>query len=412
MDPTTNKNETSTSPNWGPSTKLVVGLSVVAFAAALLIYFRQIIGPLVLAFILAYVFFPLVSRLKEWLHISWRTAVNIIYLLLIIILGGLSTLTGLAVVQQIQSLISFVEGFVNDLPELVESLTTQEYTIGPIPIDFSQFDLTALAEQLLQSLQPLLGQAGSIVTQVAASAATSVGWGLFVLLISYFLLSESGRFPGSLVRIDIPGYNNDIHRLGNQLGTVWNSFLRGQLILSFLIIISYYVLLNILGTRAALAISLMAGLARFIPYLGPLVTWIVTAIVAFVQTGNYFGLEPYQYALLVLVACLLLDQIFDNLIGPRILGETLGVHPAGVLIAAIIVARLIGIIGLILAAPTLATVNILGRYILRKMFDQEPWPETDETPAGGYVSWRQMYGRLNSWWGKFTEKRRNQKPEE
>jgi predicted PurR-regulated permease PerM len=193
------------------------------------------------------------------------------------------------------------------------------------------------------------------------------------------------------------------------LGKTWNSFLRGQLILSILIIISYYILLNILGTRAALAISLLAGLARFIPYLGPLVTWIVTAIVAFAQAGNYFGLEPLQYAILVLLACLILDQIFDNLVGPRILGETLGVHPAGVLVAAIIVARLIGIIGLILAAPTLATLNILGRYILRKMFDQDPWPEVEEYPAESTFSPVQLFKRLRNWWQAFSAKRKKEK---
>jgi hypothetical protein len=74
-----------------------------------------------------------------------------------------------------------------------------------------------------------------------------------------------------------------------------------------------------------------------------------------------------------------LDQIFDNLVSPRLLGQTLGVHPAGVLIVAIIAANLIGIIGLVLAAPVLATVNLLGRYIGRKMFDMDPWPEPANT---------------------------------
>ena len=138
MDKLSEDNPNTESPNWGPSTKLVVGLTAVAFIAALLINFRQIIGPLILAFMLAYVLYPLTGRIKQLIHISWRAAVNIIYLILVIVLGGLSTLTGLAVFQQAQSLINFVEGFVNDLPALVQNLTTQVYTIGPFVIDFSQ----------------------------------------------------------------------------------------------------------------------------------------------------------------------------------------------------------------------------------------------------------------------------------
>jgi len=88
-------------------------------------------------------------------------------------------------------------------------------------------------------------------------------------------------------------------------------------------------------------------------------------------------LEPFNYALLVLILAFLLDQIFDNLVSPRLLGDSLGVHPAAVLVAAIVAANLIGIIGLILAAPVLATMNLLSRYVFRKMIDLDPWPEEE-----------------------------------
>jgi len=362
------------SPNWGSSTKLVVGLTIVAFIGALLIYFRGIIGPLILAFILAFLLHPLVSRISEQTKLTWKVTVNLIYLVLVIILATLSTIAGFAIVQQIQSLINLVTRFVNDLPTLLEDLSSQIYSIGPFVIDFSQFDLTALGEQLLNSIQPLLGQAGGLIGQVAGGAASTLGWLLFVLLVSYFLLSESERFPGTMVNIDIPGYTQDIRKLGSELAMIWNSFLRGQLVISLLVIISYYLLLTFLGLRFSLAVALLAGLARFVPYLGPLTTWSITAIVAFFQPSNYLGLESLQYTLLVIILCVTLDQIFDNLIVPRFMGHALGVHPAGVLIAAIIVTNLIGIIGLVLAAPLLATLNLLGRYIIRKMFDQDPWP--------------------------------------
>jgi len=65
----------STSPKWGPTAKLVVGLSLVAIISALLIYFRQIIGPLLLAFILTYLLHPLVMRLSKLTRLSWRVTV-------------------------------------------------------------------------------------------------------------------------------------------------------------------------------------------------------------------------------------------------------------------------------------------------------------------------------------------------
>lgn len=374
----TDQNSLPESPKWGPTTKLIVGLTIVAIIAAMVFYFRQIIGPVLLAFILAFLLQPVAGRIHSSTRLPWRTTVGIIFILLFVILISLTAVTGYAIVQQAQSLIVFILRFTNDLPGLIGTFTTQEFTLGPFTFGLSQFDLVALAEQALNTIRPVLGQAGSILSMVATGAASSMGWALFTLVIAYFLLSEAGQFQAQLVNIEIPGYNSDVHRLGKELAKIWDAFLRGQLIISILVIFSYYIMLTILGARLTLVIAFLAGAARFVPYVGPLVTWTITFIVTFLQPNNYFGLEPFHYALLVLIVCLIVDQIFDNIIVPKLLGKTLGVHPAGVLIAALIAARLLGIIGLVLAAPVLATITLLGRYILRKMFDLEPWPEPEK----------------------------------
>jgi predicted PurR-regulated permease PerM len=385
------------SPSWGPTTKLVVGLTIVAIIAAALIRFRNIIGPLILAFILAYLLHPVAARLSTAAKVPWRTAVNLIYLLLIILFGGLVTLTGLAVIQQIQSLVGLVQTFLTELPEIAANLSNQVYKIGPFEINLAQLNLQALTDQLLASIQPLLGRVGGLVGGFASSAASTLGWTLFVMLISYFLLADADRVPDSLLPVEIPGYTTDIQRLGMELRLIWNAFLRGQLIIILLVIISYTILMTILGVRYAVGIAILAGLARFVPYIGPLTTSIVTFLVAFFQNGNYFGLQPLTYAILVVVAAIILDQIFDNLISPRFLGHTLGVHPAAVLISAIIATSLIGVIGLVLAAPVLATVQLLGRYIVRKMFDQDPWPATQPTITPTEMPWARSVRRLRAW---------------
>jgi uncharacterized protein YneF (UPF0154 family) len=74
------------------------------------------------------------------------------------------------------------------------------------------------------------------------------------------------------------------------------------------------------------------------------------------------------------------DWFLDNFITPRIMARTLRVHPAAVLIAAIIAANLLGLLGVIIAAPFLATFLLLGRYIMRKMFDLNPFPKKEQVP--------------------------------
>ncbi len=371
----------SESPRWGPTLKLVVGLTFVAIIAGLLVRFRNIIGPLLLALILAYVLYPLASWLSKTTPLSWRASVNLIYLVMVIAVLAFFTVTGVAVVQQAQALVNVIGTFVTDLPQLVSDLSSQVFYIGPFFVDMSQvlgqYDLQALVNQALGIIQPVLGQAGGLVSTLASRTLSTIGWGFFILLVSYFTLADAGRFPEQLAEIEIPGYHADIRRLGRELGRIWNAFMRGQLILFVITVLSAFLLFTIFGVRNALALSLLAGGARFVPYIGPFATWTVTGMVAFFQPENYFGFAPFTYSLIVVGVLVVLDQTFDNLITPRLYGSTLGVHPAAVLVAAIIAANLLGFIGLLLAAPVLATLKLFTRYAIRKMLDLEPWPEPE-----------------------------------
>ena len=187
------------SPRWSSMTKTVVGITLVAIIGVLLVWFRRIIGPLILTFVLAYFLFPLAKRVSAALKISWRSSVNLIYLLVVIIVVGLLTLSGLAVIQQVQSLIAFIQRFIGDLPEIIATLSTQVYEFGPLTISLGELmDVEAITNEVLSTLQPLLGQAANIIRSFAGSTAVTLGWGLFILLISYFLLAEAGKFPGQI----------------------------------------------------------------------------------------------------------------------------------------------------------------------------------------------------------------------
>jgi predicted PurR-regulated permease PerM len=154
-----------------------------------------------------------------------------------------------------------------------------------------------------------------------------------------------------------------------------------------------------------MALALLAGLARFIPYLGAPITWTVTALVVYFQAGNYLGLAPWQYALVVIIFMIIVDNIFDNMVSPRILGKSLGIHPAALLIAAIIAANLLGLIGVLLAAPVLASLMLAGRYIFRKMLDLDPWPEPELALEPVVYPWTRWGARIEFWFTRLKERR-------
>ncbi|MBN8655440.1 MAG: AI-2E family transporter [Anaerolineae bacterium] len=367
------------SPGWGTNTKLVIALTIVVIVGALLVKFQFIITPLVMAFLLSYLFHPVADFLQRKLRLSWNASVGVIFLVVIILLLGLLTLGGVGLVQQVQSLVIIVQDALLTLPQLIEDVSGRVIQFGPFKLDFSALDLNDLSQQVLGMVQPLLSRTGTLLGTVAGSAANFLGWTLFVVLVSYFTLIESKGLRDRIITVEIPGYNQDLTRLSRELGRIWNAFLRGQIIIFFMAVIIYSIVLSVLGVHYAISLAFLAGLARFVPYVGPAVNWALLIIVAYFQEYSLFGLPDLTYTIIVLVVALVIDQIFDNIVNPRIMSNALKVHPAAVLVAAIIAANLFGILGVVVAAPILATAALLWNYIMRKMLDLDPFPEKEVT---------------------------------
>lgn len=374
------------SPRWTATTKLVVALTAVVILAALLMRFQAMIIPIVMAFILAYLFQPLAALIDRIPKISWRLSVGITYILLILIFASLLTLSGYGIVTQAQSLINLLQSSLDEVPALLNqganwSIEQLQSLPIPLPVDLAAPDLESITQQLLSYVQPLLGSTGQLLGTVAGSAAGFFGWFAFVLLISYFILSESGGLRENLLKFELPGYADDFRRLGKELGRIWNAYIRGQMIVFTLAFLFYLFVLTVLGVRYAIGLALLAGLSKFLPYIGPAIVWVVLLTVSYFQSFKLFGMDPLAYTLLVYLVALVFDQVLDGLITPRVLANALSVHPAAVLTSALIFADLIGILGIIIAAPMLATAILFGRYIMRKMFDLDPWEGLERRQA-------------------------------
>jgi predicted PurR-regulated permease PerM len=404
------KSNPATSPRWGAMTKLVVSLTMLVIIAALLIRFQALIVPLLLAFVVAYLFYPIATLIDRIPRISWRMAVSLMYILIIIIIASLITLGGYGLVPQIQSLIVLIENSIGELPTLLNEAATWVSQVSPIPFSIDTINLDAIVQQLLSYIQPVLGSTGQVLGTVASSAASFFGWGAFILIVSYFIMTESGGLRGNLLRIEIPGYTEDFHRLSGELTRIWNAFLRGQMIVFSLAFIFYLFALSVLGVRYAIGLALLAGISKFLPYIGPAIVWITLGLVSYFQAFKLFGLSPLIYTLLVFAVALIFDQLLDGFITPRIMASALRVHPAAVLVSAFVFADLLGVLGIILAAPMLATSILFGRYTMRKMLDQNPWREQG-TEQLSPPPWANLLTRLRRTLGLLPRETQNPPPD-
>ena len=371
------------SPRWSASGKLLVGLTGIVVAGALVVRFRALIQLLIIAAIVAFLLVPVVRVIHRRVRLSWRVATHLVFLLLVLLMIVSFTATGLALAQEVQSLVQTVQNILLDLPGLLESVSDMVIVLGPLRVDLAQFDLPSLAEQAMVYVRPFLGEASGVVTSLAGGAIETLARLAFVMAAAYFFTLDQPVFTGMWKRTVVPGYQYDWTRLQAALDRIWAAFLRGQIVLGLVIAVVVTVGLSILGVRNALVLGLVSGLLEFMPIVGPVVAGAIAALVAFFQGSNWWGLDPLMFTLVVIAFFIIIQQLENNLLVPRILGNALSMHPVVILVAAVIGATLAGILGILLSAPTMATLILLGRYVYRKVFDLPPWdPPIDAVQEG------------------------------
>lgn len=399
--------ESDQTPPWSWTTKLVVGLAVTALAIWLLVQFQDFLGPIIAAFILAYLIYPIASFLQKQVKIPWRISVTLIYALLFLSIVGLVTWGGIALVDQIQNLIAFIENNIDQLPELVARLTSQSYQIGPFTFSPSGINWEDLSNQIVETIQPILGRIGSIAGSFATGAASIVSWILIILLTSYFLLAESEGISRSLVKINIQGYQKDFERLGHSLNRIWNGFIRGEIIIVIVSLILYTITLGALGLQFFFGLAVIAAVGQLIPYIGAWITWITFGLVAVLQSNTPFGLLPGFYMILVLAISMFINTIIDNIVRTTVMAENLKVHPALVLVGALIGVQLFGLIGIVIAAPVMASLALSLHYIIHKLNDQNPWDDFEllQTKEKSRVTsfLLRIWGKIKIWFQKQFE---------
>ena len=165
------------------------------------------------------------------------------------------------------------------------------------------------------------------------------------------------------------GYRDELQRIKTEFGRIWSSFLRGQVVLALIIGTTVTIVLMVLGVPNALFLGLLAGVFEVVPNLGPIIAMIPAVVVAFFQGSNYWAIDNTVFAVIVIVAYTVIQQLENHIIVPKVIGESVNLPPVVILIGALAGANLAGVLGIFLAAPVLATSRVVGDFIIRKLLE-------------------------------------------
>ena len=354
---------------WSPTTKLLISTVLIVISGYLLIHFGEVIPPLIVACILAFVIFPIVKRIEKYLKIKRVWATLIVYILLI----GIASLIPILIVPVLVDQFANLNVNIQEIIFTIEDFFAREISIGELSIDLSSiFD--QLSGSLENLLQPYLGQTLGIAFEVIGSAV----WAVFILVISFYLVKDGARFWNWLEGLVPPMYREDYGRLREEIYIIWSSFFRGQLILSFIVSILFSVVGLIIGIPYAIAMAVFAGLMEFIPSIGHGIWLFVASILVFFRGSTWLPLQNWLVMVILIGLHLIFEQVDLNYLIPRIIGRRVHLHPLVVILGIIIGAVLAGVLGVVLAAPSISSIRVIGRYVYARLFDLDPYPIEEE----------------------------------
>jgi predicted PurR-regulated permease PerM len=230
---------------------------------------------------------------------------------------------------------------------------------------------------LVGATQTFIGSLTGPAFNFVGGALTAVINLIFLMSMMFFLMRDGASFIDKAVSLTPTLYRGDLWRLLYELGQVWNAYLRGQLTLALFMGTAAFIAATLLGLPNPLILGLISGLLEFIPSLGPGLAIFPAALLALTSQSNTLPiLEGAPFALVVIIVWALLQNIEAIILVPRIMGGSLNLHPFVVIVGIIGGASLAGLLGIILAAPVIASLRVFAQYVYGKLMDRDPFPVT------------------------------------
>jgi predicted PurR-regulated permease PerM/beta-phosphoglucomutase-like phosphatase (HAD superfamily) len=352
-----------TSRRWSNITKIVTTATLAALAIALIITFRAMIGPTIVAFLFAFILSYPVNWIQRQTGWARGMAVGLLYVVLL-------ALISLAPALIIPRAVNWLTALQVTLEGLVVSLQSIHLTpfFAPDGLGLSTETLFQRLGEALKNLL-LLSDPLSLFRGVTEGVLTVV----YVLVLNFWLLKDSQKFRRLLFDQIPADYQEDLHRLGRELGMVWHAFLRGQLLVAIAMGLIVWVALLIIGMPNAAGLAILAGAVEFMPHIGPSVSGITGTAVALFQGSTWLPINHFAFALLAAIIYFFVAQVEHVYLIPRFVGGRVKLHPAVTFIGIVNGALTFGVLGVLLATPVIGSARVILAYIYSKLLDREPF---------------------------------------
>jgi predicted PurR-regulated permease PerM len=333
-----------------PRTILVVlGIVLVTSAAFAFIYLAwHVITWILIALFLALALNPAVEFFeRHGLRRGWASA--LVFFFALAAFAGLGSLLLPPLVQQVTDFVDAVPGFIDDI------------TAGRGPLGFLQEDYQ-IVEKVEEAIETR--GAGEVLGVTAAGIAiaqgviTAVVGAVAIAFITFFMLLEGPRLVARFLEFLPEGTRPRWERVGGEIYRTVGGYVTGNLLISLIAGVTSAIVLFALGSDYAIALAVLVAVLDLVPLAGATLAAIIVSTVGFIELGWVRGVT-------LIVFFLVYQQLENHILQPVIYGRTVQLSPLVVLVAVLVGAELVGILGALAAIPVAGIVQAIARELLR-----------------------------------------------
>ena len=331
----------------------VLALVLIAQVSAILVFFSDLLLILLLAWLLAFMISPLVTLILRALPFAPRAlVVAAIYVAIALAVAWATLTVAGSVATSIGAFIAELPDLQARLPDILRPWQEQLSALG------FQVNLIVAAQEALAAVAGLGDELAGPLADLALASVAVLAQLLIVVFLSLFILLDKDRIVAYLNRLVPPRWSDEANLFQTSVVSSFGGFLRGQAIQGVILAGIVAVVHVAFGLDFLPASAALAGLLQAIPFFGPLFAWLPPVVVALLTRGDV--------VLPVVIATLAGWFVVNNLVLPRVMAQSVGIHPVAVLISVLVGLKIAGIAGAIFALPVAAVLAAFFHHFLNR----------------------------------------------
>jgi predicted PurR-regulated permease PerM len=332
---------------------LTVGLVFIGLAANVVLYFSEIILILVMAWVFAFVLSPVVTATKRILPAAPRSLVVVtVYALLFV---ALSAVVLVIASQLADSIVSFTEELPTLRERMPEILGEWQDRLDALGL---QVNLVLVANDALDGVAESSGQFLGPLQEIALASLNTLGNLMFMVFLSLFIVIDKDRLLGFVNQVTPPRFAEEMRLFQTSVASSFGGFIRGQGIQGLVFGAVAAAGSIALGIDFVPLTTALVAIFQMIPFFGPFISWAPPVVAAILTQPD---------AIIPIIVIMAVGWfVVMNIVQPRVMASSVGIHPIVVLVSVLIGLRLQGVVGAIFAIPVAAVISAFFFHYLNR----------------------------------------------